>query len=82
MWIRKMNLYGVQKVCFVDFIRESCVTIRTINGWQFLTRQTQHRCTRVENPGEGVRDVFAKIPRGVKGFRKNCLGVHLFWVLL
>ncbi len=23
-----------------------------------------HRCTRVENPGEGVRDVFAKIPRG------------------
>ncbi len=35
-----------------------------------------HRCTRVENPGEGVRDVFAKIPRGggVKGFRKNCQG--------
>jgi len=23
-----------------------------------------HRCTRVENPGEGVPDVFAKIPRG------------------
>jgi hypothetical protein len=23
-----------------------------------------HRCTRVENPGEGVQDVFAKIPRG------------------
>ncbi len=34
-----------------------------------------HRCTRVENPGEGVRDVFAKIPRGgVKGFRKNFQG--------
>ncbi len=34
-----------------------------------------HRCTRVENPGEGVRDVFAQIPRGgVKGFRKNCQG--------
>jgi hypothetical protein len=33
-----------------------------------------HRCTRVENPGEGVRDVFAKIPRGVNGFRKNCQG--------
>jgi hypothetical protein len=37
----------------------------------------KHRCTRVENPGEGVPDVLAKIPRGVKGvkaFRKNCLG--------
>ncbi len=25
-----------------------------------------HRCTRVENPGDGVPDIFAKIPRGVK----------------
>ncbi len=33
-----------------------------------------HRCTRVENRGEGVLDFFAKIPRGVKAFRKNCLG--------
>jgi hypothetical protein len=33
-----------------------------------------HRCTQVENPGEGVPDVFAKILRGVKAFRKNCLG--------
>jgi hypothetical protein len=33
-----------------------------------------HRCTRVENPGEGVRDVFAKIPRGVISFRENCRG--------
>jgi hypothetical protein len=83
MWIRKMNLYGVQKVCFVDFIRESCVTIRTINGWQFLTRQTQHRCTRVENPGEGVRDVFAKISRRGQGFQEKLPGgVHLFCVLL
>jgi hypothetical protein len=23
-----------------------------------------HRCTQVENPGEGVPEVFAKIPRG------------------
>jgi hypothetical protein len=34
----------------------------------------KHRYTRVENSGEGVPDVFAKIPRGVKAFRKNCLG--------
>jgi hypothetical protein len=39
-----------------------------------LRKSKDHRCTWVENPGEGVPDVFAKIPRGVKGFRKNCLG--------
>ncbi len=39
-----------------------------------------HRCTRVENPREGVRDVFAKIPRGgVKGFRKNCQGGYTYF---
>jgi hypothetical protein len=38
-----------------------------------------HRCTRVENPGEGVRDVFAKIPRGGQGFQEKLPGgVHLF----
>jgi hypothetical protein len=26
------------------------------------TGLSNHRCTRVENPGEGVPDVFAKIP--------------------
>jgi hypothetical protein len=42
-----------------------------------------HRCTRVENPGEGVRDVFAKIPRGGQGFQEKLPGgVHLFCVLL
>ncbi len=42
-----------------------------------------HRwCTRVENPGEGVAQIFAEISRGVKAFRKNCQGVPLFWVLL
>ncbi len=32
------------------------------------------RCTRVENPGDRVTDVFAKIPRGVKAFRKFARG--------
>jgi hypothetical protein len=27
-----------------------------------------HRCERVENPGEGVPEVFAEIPRGVMAF--------------
>jgi hypothetical protein len=27
-----------------------------------------HRCARVENPGEGVPEVFAEIPRGVMAF--------------
>ncbi len=31
-----------------------------------------HLCTRVKNPGEREPEVFAKIPRGVKAFRKNC----------
>jgi hypothetical protein len=33
-----------------------------------------HRCTRVENPGEGVRDVFAKMPRGGQGFQEKLPG--------
>ena len=33
-----------------------------------------HRNTQFENPGEGVPDVFAKIPRGVKGFREKLPG--------
>ncbi len=33
-----------------------------------------HRCTRVENPGEGVRDVFAKIPGGGQGFQEKLPG--------
>ncbi len=41
-----------------------------------------HRCTQVEKPGEGVPDVFAKIPREVKAFWKNCMGVSLFRILL
>ena len=42
---------------------------------------------RVENPGEGLPEVFAKIPRGVKAFRKNfgfywqCFGICLGGVL-
>jgi hypothetical protein len=44
---------------------------------------SDHRCTRVENPGEGVRDVFVKIPRGGQGFQEKLPGgVHLFCVLL
>ena len=32
------------------------------------------RCTRVEQPGEGVPEVFAKIPRGVQGFQEKLPG--------
>ena len=47
-------------------------------------RGCKHRCTRVENPGERVWDVFAKIPRGGgQGFHEKLPGgVPLFWVLL
>ncbi len=42
-----------------------------------------HRCTRVENPGEGVPDVFAKIPKRGQGFLDKLPGgVPLFQVLL
>jgi hypothetical protein len=43
--------------------------------------QKPHRRRLVENPGEGVAQVFANIPRGVKAFRKNCQGVPLLRVL-
>ena len=34
---------------------------------QVLGMRGEHRCTRVKNAGEGVPDVFAKIPRGGGG---------------
>ncbi len=40
---------------------------------KFLTNSVD-RCTRVENPGEGVTDVFAKIPRGGQGFQVKLPG--------
>jgi hypothetical protein len=42
-----------------------------------------HRYTRFENPGDGVVEVFAKIPGGGggQGFR-DAMGGPLFWVLL
>ena len=30
-----------------------------------------HRCTRVKNPGEGVPDVFDKIPQGGQGLQEK-----------
>jgi hypothetical protein len=33
-----------------------------------------HRCTRVENPREGVPDVFAKISRDGQGFQEKLAG--------
>ncbi len=43
-----------------------------------------HRCTRVENPGEGVPDVFCQNPKGGQGFQEKMPGggVPLFQVLL
>jgi hypothetical protein len=38
----------------------------------YLEERLKHRCPQVENPEEGVPEVFAKIPRGVKALRKNC----------
>jgi hypothetical protein len=40
----------------------------------FSHRPTKHRCTRVENPGEGVAQIFTL---GVKAFWKKLL----FWIL-
>jgi hypothetical protein len=45
----------------------------------------KQRCTRVENPGEGIPEVFAKIPGGGggQGFQvKLQWGVPLFRALL
>jgi len=35
---------------------------------------SHHRCTRVENPGEGVPEVFAKIPGGGQGSQEKLPG--------
>ncbi len=44
-----------------------------------LSRLRQcHTCAQVENPGEGVCDVFAKIPRGSRLSGKIAGRVHLF----
>ncbi len=42
------------------------------SSWK--SRGGGHRCTRVENPGEGVRDVFAKIPKVGQGFQEKIPG--------
>jgi hypothetical protein len=47
-----------------------CKNIKANN----LLRQFIHRCTRVENPGEVVAQIFAKIPGGYKAFGKKCQG--------
>jgi len=36
------------------------------------------RPTQVENPEEGVPQVFAKIPWGVRAFWENCQGAPYF----
>ena len=44
---------------------------------------SMYRCTWVENPGEGVPEVFAKIPSRGQGFQEKLPGwVPLFRVLL
>ncbi len=49
--------------------------------YKYNCRDLSHGCTRVENPGGGeILEVFAKIPRGVKGFRKNCQGGSTYFV--
>jgi hypothetical protein len=36
--------------------------------------KNKNKCTRVENPREGVPEVFAKIPREGQGFQENLPG--------
>ncbi len=53
----------------------SSVNLSTTLSSKLISLYTVHRCTRVENPGKGVPDVFAKIPRGGSRLSgKNCLG--------
>ncbi len=63
------------------FVGEQSITLTFIS--KTFVEGSIHRSTRVENPGEGVPDGFCQNPKGgVKGFRKNYLGVPLFRVLL
>jgi hypothetical protein len=52
-------------------------------GDEDLLRQKENetidRLKRIEKPGEGVPEVFAHFPRGVKAFRNTCLGVTPIW---
>jgi hypothetical protein len=45
-------------------LRKGRSTKKFENPW--LKVSMLHRCIRVENPGEGLPEVFAKIPRGSK----------------
>ena len=50
------------------------LTVRnTIKSGHYLAWRDggNHRCTRVENPWEGVPEVCAKTPKGVKAFRNS-----------
>jgi hypothetical protein len=39
-----------------------------------MLAQRSHKCTRVENPGEGVPEFFAKIPKGGQVFQEKMPG--------
>jgi hypothetical protein len=81
------NIEKLLKQSWQDSVMSLMITSSTYLHKKFIKSDSNmlllHRCTRVENPGEGVRDVFAKIPRGGQGFQEKLPGgVHLFCVLL
>ncbi len=62
----------------------NCFVLKRFSNKLRLRLCLQHRCTQVENPGEGLPDVF--LPKSLGGGSrlsgKIAWGVSLFWVLL
>ncbi len=66
-FIDKLSIILSWMVCFLSFIIEI-----------LASKDNLHRCTHVENPGDGVTQIFAKSLRG-QGFpEKIALGVPYF----
>ncbi len=74
-------IYIYSVMCFGFSLQLSFLLIRMRQWgfdfyyWVVQNRWKGYRCTRVENPGDGVAQNYAC---GVKAFRKNCQGATYF----
>jgi hypothetical protein len=76
-----MFLSSMSMFCFIVTLNSYC--INTLKKEYIKGFIPSCQKLRVENPGEGVAQIFAK-GRGEGGFKalwKNCVGGSLFWHL-
>ncbi len=66
IWGWKSEIEGNERI-----LNKKCTLNNLVSRLADQRLNFEHRCTRVENPREGVPDVFAKIPRRGQGFQEK-----------